>query len=107
MMVKSAIKDYGIDALLFSSSDRRWNQRQLDYVEGQFRRVSKEVKIIASCSGEDATKGIGHFPGGTTNILLGRVARTSSITYEHKDPLGRWSAFRLEGGKNNAFHNYS
>ena len=63
MIVKSAIKEHEIDALLFSSPDRRWNQRRIHYVEGQFRKVSKEVKIIASDSGEDVTKRIGHFPG--------------------------------------------
>ena len=88
-MLKGAIKECEIDALLFNSPDRQQNHRQLDYLEGQFRRISKEVKIIASDSGEDATKGIGHFPGGTINTLLGRVAGIESSTYESKDPLGR------------------
>ena len=51
--------------------------------------MSEEVKIIASDSGEDATKGIGCLPGGTVNILLGRVAGVSSSTFESKDPSGR------------------
>ena len=64
MMIKSAIKECEIDALLFSSPDRRQNQRRLCYLEGQFRRISKEVKIIASGSEEDEMKGIGYLPGG-------------------------------------------
>ena len=57
-IAKSAIKECEIDRLLFSSPGRRWNQRRLEDLEVKFRRMRKEVKIIESDSGEDATKGI-------------------------------------------------
>ena len=73
IMVKRAIKYYETDALLFSSPDRIWNQRLLDYLEVQFRKISNEIKIIASDSGEDTKKGIGHLPGGIKHLLLGKA----------------------------------
>ena len=93
----ASTKKYEIDGLLLSAPDRKWNVHKIDYIKRKFKTINREVEVIISDSGQDVRSRNGYLPGGTINILLGRVAGLRIKQYEKKDGMGRWSSFRLEG----------
>ena len=99
-MLKQAMVDYEIDMVLFSGTDRRWNERRIETMKSTMRSVNKSVDIIASDSGEDTRSIGGYLPGGTMSIVTGRLAGMINKDKIKKDKLGRWNSVRFQSGKN-------
>ena len=52
-MLKQAMIDYEIDAVLFSGTDRRWNESRVQTTKNIMKTVNKSMEIITSDSGEE------------------------------------------------------
>ena len=55
----------------------------------KFRRISKEVEILTSDSGQDTRTAHGYLPGGTLSVLLGQAAGLKMKSYTKTDTKGR------------------
>jgi len=98
MMVEAA-KKMEIDGILLSSPDRKWSTNMIDKIKRKFKKLNKEINVITSDSGQSPRTEKGYLPGGTANILMGRIVALRIQPFEKKDSIGRWSAFRLESNK--------
>ena len=68
----------------------------IDKIKRKFKKLNKEINVITSDSGQSPRTEKGYLPGGTANILIGRIVALRIQHFEKKDSMGRWSAFRLE-----------
>ena len=87
MMICNAVVEYEIDVIIISSPDRRWISTRVNQLKRIFRKISKNIKIIATDSRENQTNKYRWLPGGTVSILLGRTAgmlKTDSIQKDKK-----------------------
>ena len=98
MMIDYAIR-HQIDGILLSSPDQKWISTKVDRLKKHFRAINKEVDIIVSDSGQEARTENRYLPGGTVNIIMGRLVGIRKLGQDRKDYLGRWSSFRLEGNR--------
>ena len=98
-MMLEATKRYEIDRILLSSLDRKWSSSKIDQIKRRFRKINKEIAILASDCGQETRTTNGYLPGGTINILLGRVAGLNVKNFSKTDRKGRWSSFRLESNQ--------
>ena len=88
-MLKQAMVEYEIDAVLFSGTDRRWNENRTETIRKTMQLVNKSVEIIASNSREDSKIDGGYLLGGIMSILTGRVAGILNKEQVKRDRLGR------------------
>jgi len=88
-MLKQAMVEYKIDAVLFSGTDRRWNKSRTETIRKMMQSVNKSIEIIASDSGEDPKTNGRYLPGGTMSILIKRVVGMVNKEHVKKDRLGR------------------
>ena len=96
MMIQSMI-EYQIDGILLSAPDQKWLSNKIDRLKHAFKKVNQEVEIIASDSGQEARTENRYLPGGTMNILLGRLAGLRVKGKDKYDDLEKWSSFQIEG----------
>ena len=78
-----------IDGILLSSPDRKWTISRIEQIKRKFKKVNKEIIVIASDSSQPARIEKGYLPGGTISILMGRLVRLKLNGYKKKDELGR------------------
>ena len=91
-----AIKCYKLDRILLSFPDRKWSSISKDQIKWKFGRISKEIEILTSDSGQEARTAYRYLPGGTLTILFRWAASLKVHSYIKTDPKGRWNSFRLE-----------
>jgi len=95
-MMLEAIKRYDLDGVMLSSTDRKWSSTSIKQMKRIFRRISPEIEIATSDSGQEARTARGYLPGGTLTMVFGRAANIKVQNYVKTDPKGRWNAIRLE-----------
>ena len=90
-MIVAAVQKLEIDGIMLSSPDRKWSTSMIDRVKRKFKKLNKEIAMITLDSGQSPRIEKGYLPGGTVNILMGRIVALKVQNFEKKDSLGRWS----------------
>ena len=63
-MTMNSVKRHEVDVVSLSLPDRKWMLSKVDRIKQKFRRINKEVVVIASNTDQETRKEKEHLPGG-------------------------------------------